>query len=86
MAQYSAEEKVQISHKSEIVLNQILDDNPILKEILLNSENEVEVNKSIKKWALSELRKNELAYKYYIKEAKGRKTTPKITNKTYGKK
>ena len=78
MASYSAEEKVQISHKSQIKLNLLLDENPKLKEILLNSGNELEVNQSIKKWAESELKNNELAFKYYKKEVSGRKAFEKI--------
>ncbi len=78
MVYYSAEEKVQISHKSQIKLNQILDENPKLKEILLNSKTEDEVNNSISIWAETELKKNELAYKYYKKEISGRKVFEKI--------
>ena len=78
MASYSAEEKVQICHKSQVKLNQLLDENPRLKEILFNSENELEVNQSIKKWAESELKKNELAFKYYKKKVSGRKVFEKI--------
>jgi lysine 2,3-aminomutase len=78
MVYYSAEEKVQISHKSQVKLKQILDENPRLKEILLNSKNENDVNTSIYSWAESELKKNELAYKYYKKEISGRKVFEKI--------
>ncbi len=78
MANYSAEEKVQICHKSQIKLDQLLDENPRLKEILFNSENELEVNQSIKEWAESELKNNELAFKYYKQEVSGRKVFEKI--------
>lgn len=78
MVYYSGEEKVQISHKSQIKLNQLLDENPKLKNILLNSKNEDEVNQSIFKWAETELKKNDLAYKYYKKEISGRKVFEKI--------
>ena len=78
MADYTAEEKVQICNKSQVKLDQILEENPRLKEILFNSEDEFEVNKSIKKWAESELKNNELAYKYYKKEVQGRKAFEKI--------
>ncbi|NOQ26840.1 MAG: KamA family protein [Bacteroidales bacterium] len=78
MADYTAEEKVQISNKSQVKLNQTLEENPKLKEILLNSEDEIEVNKSLKRWAVWELKKNELAYKYYRKEVLGRKAFEKI--------
>lgn len=78
MVYYSAEEKVQISHISLVKLKQILDENPRLKEILLTSKNENDVNNSIFSWAESELKKNELAYKYYKKEISGRKVFEKI--------
>ncbi len=78
MVHYSAEEKVQISHKSEKVLNQILEENPRLKEILEKSNDDSEVNKAIKNWVESELKKSELAYKYYKKEVSGRKAFEKI--------
>jgi lysine 2,3-aminomutase len=78
MVNYTAEEKVQISNKSQVKLDQLLEENPKLKEILLNSEDEIEVNKLLKQWAVFELRKNEQAYKYYRKEAIGRKAFEKI--------
>ncbi|MFC2151208.1 KamA family radical SAM protein [Bacteroidota bacterium] len=78
MPYYSGEEKVQISHKSQVILDQILDENPILNDILLKSEHENEVNQSIKAWVESELKKNDLAYKYYKKEITGRKVFEKI--------
>ncbi len=78
MANYLAEEKVQICHKSQIKLDQLLDENPRLKEILFNSENELEVNQSIKEWAESELKNNKLAFKYYKQEVSGRKIFEKI--------
>ncbi|MDA3952272.1 MAG: KamA family protein [Bacteroidales bacterium] len=78
MANYTAEEKIKISNKSQDKLNLILEENPRLKEILLNSEDEIQVNKSLKIWAVSELRNNKLAYKYYRKEVSGRKAFEKI--------
>ena len=78
MANYSAEEKVQISNKSQVVLNKILDENPILQEILLKSESDEEVNQSLKIWVESELKKSEIAYQYYRKDVSGRKIFEKI--------
>ena len=78
MAYITAEEKVPISHKSQAVVNQILDENPILKKILLESNNEQEVNDSIKNWVEPELKKDEQAYKYYKHEITGRKIFEKI--------
>ncbi len=78
MAYSSAEEKIKICHKSQIKLNQILNENPRLKNILLNSNDESEVNCSIKDWAESELKQNPLAYQYYKNELSGRKNFEKI--------
>lgn len=78
MAYHSAEEKVQISQKSKVILDQILEENPKLREILLNSESDDEVNQQLKEWAEEELRQNDLAYQYYKKEIAGRKAFEKI--------
>ena len=79
MAYITAEEKVPISQKSQAVVNQILDENPILKKILLESKNEQEVNDSIKNWIEPELKKDDQAYKYYKHEVTGRKIFEKIS-------
>lgn len=84
MGQNLAEEKVQISQKSQAIVNIILDENPRLKEILLESETEIEVNLKIKIWAESELKKNPEAYQYYNKEVTGRKAFEKIKWKEVG--
>ena len=78
MAYTTAEEKVQISNKSQKILDLLLDENPKLKEILLSSETEIEVNLKIKIWAEEELKKNPSAYQYYKKEITGRKAFEKI--------
>jgi lysine 2,3-aminomutase len=78
MAYSSAEEKAQISQKSKVILDQILDENPKLKDILHNSNSDKEVNQKLKEWAESELKENDLAYKYYKKEVAGRKAFEKI--------
>lgn len=84
MGHYTAEEKVQISQKSQSVLDQILEENPKLKEILLGSETEIEVNLKIKIWAEDELKKNPEAYQYYKNEVTGRKAFEKIKWKEVG--
>ncbi|MCB2194489.1 MAG: KamA family protein [Bacteroidetes bacterium] len=78
MAYHSAEEKVQISQKSKVILDQILEENPKLKNILLNSDSDEEVNQQLKEWAELELKQNDLAYQYYKKEIAGRKAFEKI--------
>lgn len=84
MAYSTAEEKVQISHKSQKILDQILDENPKLKEILNFSKTEIEVNLKIKIWAEEELKKNPIAYQYYRKEVAGRKAFEKLKWKDVG--
>lgn len=79
MAHYTADEKVQISQKSQVILDQILEENPTLKKVLLSSENEVEVIDSIRDWVEKELKKSDLAYKYYKKEVSGREYFVKIS-------
>lgn len=78
MAYHSAEKKVQISQKSKVILDQILEENPKLKDILLKSESDEEVNQQLKEWAEAELKHNDLAYQYYKKEIAGRKAFEKI--------
>lgn len=78
MAYSSAEEKVQISQKSKVILDQLLEENPNLKDILLHSNSDKEVNQKLREWAESELKENDLAYQYYKKEVAGRKAFEKI--------
>jgi len=75
---YSAEEKVQISQKSQNILDLILEENPKLKDILSNSKDDTEVNEAIAKWAETELEANKIAYQYYKNEISGRKNFEKI--------
>lgn len=78
MAYRSAEERVQISQKSQVILDQILEENPKLKDILINSTNDDEVNQLLKEWAEKELIQNDIAYQYYKNEVSGRKVFEKI--------
>jgi lysine 2,3-aminomutase len=78
MANYTAEEKVQISQKSKQILDKILNENPKLKDILIHSETEIEVNLKLKIWAEEILKNNPEAYQYYKKEVSGRKAFEKI--------
>ena len=78
MAYNTAEEKVQISQRSQNTLNLLLEENPELKNILLNSKDDTEVNQLIKEWAEAELSKNPIAYQYFKNEITGRKAFEKI--------
>ncbi|MCD4746166.1 MAG: hypothetical protein K8R58_07690, partial [Bacteroidales bacterium] len=59
--------------ESTILVKQLLEENPNLKEILLNSEDEKEVFFSIKKWVMNYLQSKPNALKYYKYECSGRK-------------
>jgi len=65
------EEKVKISPRANRILNLLLQENPKLKKILALPEDEA--IQKLKKWAENELKQNDLAYKYYQGEVKGRK-------------
>lgn len=78
MAQFTAEEKVQISKKSQDVLDQILEENSKLKDLLLKSESEDELNTSIREWAEGVLKESDTAFKYYKNEISGRENFQKI--------
>lgn len=75
------DEKVKISPKANRILNQLLEENPRLKQILLLPEQET--IQELKKWAEEELKQNSLAYKYYKGEIKGRKPFEKLKWKDF---
>jgi lysine 2,3-aminomutase len=68
-----------LSHRSKKIVQLILEENPRLKEILLNSSSEDEVYKAIKLWAEEELAKKPDAYNYFTEIEKGRKAFEKLT-------
>jgi len=67
-------EKLRINTKSHRILNKILDENPRLKSILLESESENEVNKKIRIWVLESLENNSPAMVYYTGRLSGRES------------
>ncbi len=73
------EENNRLSHRSKKIVQLILEENPRLKEILLNSSSEDEVYKAIKLWAEEELAKKPDAYNYFSEIEKGRKAFEKLT-------
>ncbi|MDY6800463.1 MAG: KamA family protein [Bacteroidota bacterium] len=75
------DEKVKISPKANRILNQLLEENPRLKQILLLPEQET--IKELKKWTEEELKQNSLAYKYYKGEIRGRKPFEKLKWKDF---
>ncbi|MEN8115594.1 MAG: KamA family protein [Bacteroidota bacterium] len=58
-------DKVAISIRSRKVLNNLLSENQILKQILLNSKNVEEVHHAVKEWIMPFLKRNPAAEKFY---------------------
>lgn len=58
-------DSVEISLKSYKLLKKLLNENPRLKKILKSSKNPEESQSRIRKWALSELKKNNYAENFY---------------------
>ncbi len=81
MEKIRTEETTQITNKAKTKLEQLLAENSRLKEILISSNNESEVNSSLKEWSTYELQKNKQAYMFYKNEVSGRKIYEKLTQK-----
>ncbi len=64
-------DKIAINAKCHKLVYQILKENPTLEEILMNSENEVEVLEGIRHWVMKSLKKSSHALKYYQRQASG---------------
>ncbi len=75
------DEKVKISPKANRILNLLLKENARLKKILFLPEQDA--IKELKKRAEEELKQNNLAYKYYKGEIKGRKPYEKLKWKDF---
>ncbi len=65
-------DKLKINAKSHRVLSQILSENPHLKEILLSSETDKEVNYRIREWVMESLDEDCPALAYYEERSTGR--------------
>lgn len=59
------EERIKINPKSHRLLNQLLKENPNLRDILLNSESSSEAISWIKEWVENDLKTRPKAYKFY---------------------
>jgi lysine 2,3-aminomutase len=64
-------DKIAIDVKSHKLVYRILKENPILEEILMNAENEVEALEGIRHWVMESLKKSPHALKYYRREVSG---------------
>lgn len=76
--------KTSFSNRSKNIIKLLLEENARLKEVLLNSSNENEVNSALRLWAEEELIKNPEAFNYYKKIEKGRKAFEILTWKDIG--
>lgn len=76
-------DKIAITVKSHRLLKQLLQENPMLEEIMRNSKNETEALVGVQQWVMEELRKNPDAYEYYSQEHAGRDTFEKLQWKDY---
>lgn len=74
-------EKIKINAESHRLLLQLMDENPELKKIILNSETVDDVTEPIKKWATDILKSHPVAMKYYRNgvNGNGRKDFDKLT-------
>ena len=70
---YENLDKVAISVRSHKLLNQLLEENPRLKKIIEESENETEARTEVRNWVLNELQSRPTAMKFYKREETGHK-------------
>ena len=76
-------DKIAITVKSHRLLKQLLQENPMLEEIMRNSKNETEALVGVQQWVMEELKKNPDAYDYYSHEHGGRERFEKLQWKDY---
>jgi len=76
-------DQIAITVRSHRLLDRLLNENPILKEIMQNAKNETEALVGVRNWVLDELRKNTEAFRYYKREVIGREAFDKLSWKDY---
>lgn len=76
-------DKIAINVKSHKLLKQLLKENPKLEEIMKSAKNEIEALIGVKHWVTGELKKNDIAYKYYKGEVSGSKYLDDLEWKDY---
>lgn len=76
-------DQIAITVRSHRLLDKLLNENPILKEIMQNAKNETEALVGVRNWVLVELKKNPDAYRYYKREIQGREAFDKLSWKDY---
>jgi lysine 2,3-aminomutase len=76
-------DKIAITVKSHRLLKQLLQENPLLEEIMRNSKNETEALVGVQQWVMEGLRKNPDAYDYYSHDHGGRDRFERLQWKDY---
>lgn len=76
-------DQIAITVKSHKLLEQLLKENPKLADIMRNAKNETEALVGVRNWVMEELKKSPDAYKFYKREAIGRKTFEKLAWKDF---
>jgi lysine 2,3-aminomutase len=76
-------DKVAINIKSHKILQRILKENPKLKKILFEAEEETEVIMNIKEWVMKLAENRPHAYSFYKGEVKGREAFEKLSWNDY---
>jgi len=71
-------DKIAITVKSHKLLKELLNENPVLEEIMRNARNETEALVGVKNWVLEELKKNPDAFQFYKRNVKGREFFEKL--------
>ncbi|MBU2509724.1 KamA family protein [bacterium] len=64
-------DKIAINAKCHKLVYKIMKENPVLEEILMNAENEVEVLEGIRHWVMKSLKKSPHALNYYKHQVSG---------------
>ncbi len=82
-SQYEDLDKIAISVRSHRLLKQLLQENPVLEEILHNSNNETEALVGVRNWALEVLHTSPDAIAYYQEEGGGHEVFSSLTWQDY---
>ena len=76
-------DKIAITVKSHRLLKQLLQENPVLEEIMRNSKNETEALVGVQHWVMEELRRHPDAEDYYRQQHGGRERFERLQWRDY---
>jgi len=83
MSRKNSFENVKIDPRAQYIVQQILSENPVIKDIFEHAEDVTEIYASLRKWVLDELEENSNALQYYSEEVSGRDIFLKLNWKDY---